>query len=67
MKLIQENKLNDPHDSGILSAIVQSKTPEGKFKFETVDGKYSAIGDTFKATLNELEILVREQSRLGIY
>lgn len=67
MELIQENKLVDPIDGGSLSSIVQTRTPDGKYKFETVDGKYSAIGTNFKETLNELEIIIREKSRLGIY
>ena len=67
MELIQENKLVDPLDGGSLSAIVQSRTEDGRYKFETTDGKYSAIGATFKDTLNELEFLIKEKSRLGIY
>ena len=67
MKMIQENKLNDPRDSGSLSAIVQSRTEDGKYKFETVDGKYASIGSSFKDALNELEILLREVSRTGNY
>ena len=67
MEFIQENKLVDPHDGGALAALVQTRTPDGKYKFETVDGKYSAIGTNFKDTLNELEMLIKEKSRLGVY
>lgn len=67
MTLIHENKLNDPHDSGILTTMQQSRTPDGKYKFETVDGKYSAIGETFSDTLNELQTLVAAKYRMGDY
>lgn len=67
MTLIHENKLIDPHDSGILSTIQQSRTEDGKYKFETVDGKYSATGPTFSDTLNELQMLIAEKSRTGNY